>query len=475
MPILVPASAILATFACLVIATAGPVRIASWWPLAALCLAGLALFGRYVIVRLRDEPQALFFDGSIYLAFAVAIYFCGGPLIYVLAPADVRAYTMTVRPIDPDSAFALTAMNLLGALLTLRLFLALRFERVAETSRFASHELARIPASRLLAGIAIVGFAAKFLSVVPYELLLTSRPPSAPERELARLPAVVVLVLWSLVARRHPSALPLALLATGAELVTAGLMFNKTDLLATVIAATLGAFMGSRRLAVLVAGGLIGATLFAVASPYVTFGRDRLTHLNGGEGQAPASLVERARILQDYADLTSDGSYEVPGGSWQRLNYLPDQALAMRFHDRGDGGNDLALAKWLVVPRLLVPSKPMMSNAGIDLHEKIDGHRLSSTGIGVFVDGYYNGGWLGFLIGIVIVAAALRFVSEIAWGVMEGESLLMYPLMFAALMMGLRVDGWLLVDYLGQTVVVAGLLGAFVGLASLLRPRLGHA
>lgn len=475
MPGLVPGAAILAAFVCLVVANAGPARIVSWWPLAALCLAGAALFGRYVLVRLRDEPQALFFDGSIYLAFATAVYFCGGPLIYVFASDEVRAYTLAERPIDPHGAFAITAMNLLGALLVLRLFGAMPLRWIAEASRSASYELARVPASRLLAAVAIAGFSAKFLSVVPYEVLLTSRPPSAPERELARLPAVVVLVLWSQVTSRRAGALPLALLATGVELVTAGLMFNKTDLLATVISATLGAFMGCRRLAALVAGGAIGLALFSFASPYVTFGRDRLTHLNNGEGQAPASLVERARILQDFSRFASDGSYRVPGETWQRLNYLPDQAHAMRFRDRGDGGNDAALVKWLVVPRLLVPSKPVMSTAGIDLHEKIDGHRLSSTGIGVFVDGYYNAGWAGFAVGILIVAFALRLVSEIAWGVLEGESLLMYPLMFVALMMGLRVDGWLLVDYVGQSIVAVGLLLGFTGIASVLRPRPAHA
>jgi hypothetical protein len=475
MPVLVPGAAILAAFSCLVVANAGPARLASWWPVAVLCLAGATLFGRYVLTRLRDEPQALFFDGSIYLAFAASVYFCGGPLIYVLASEEVRAYTMAERPVDPHTAFSITAMNLLGAMLTLRLFNALQWRPIAEAARSASHELARVPASRLLAAVAIAGFSAKFLSVVPYEVLLTSRPPSAPERELARLPAVVVMVLWSLVTARRPGALPLALLAAGVEIVTAGLMFNKTDLLATVIAATLGAFMGCRRLGVLVIGGLIGVTLFSFTSPYVTFGRDRLTHLNNGEGQAPATLSERARILQDYSRFASDGSYRVPGETWQRLNYLPDQAHAMRFYDRGNGGRDAELVKWLVVPRLLVPSKPVMSTAGIDLHEKIDGHRLSSTGIGVFVDGYYNAGWVGFCAAILIVGFALRLVSEIAWGVLEGESLLMYPLMFVAVMMGLRIDGWLLVDYVGQAIVAAGLLVGFLGIASVLRPRLAHA
>lgn len=473
--VLVPAAAILAALSCLVVAHAGPVRIVSWWPLALLCLGGAALLGRYVLTRLRDEPRALFFDGSIYLAFAASVYFCGGPLIYVLASEEVRAYTMAERPIDPHGAFAITAMNLLGAMLALRLFDALQWRPIAVAARSASFELARIPASRLLAVVAIAGFSAKFLSVVPYEVLLTSRPPSAPERELARLPAVVVMVLWSWVTARRPGALPLALLAAGAELVTAGLMFNKTDLLATIIAATLGAFMGCRRIAVLVIGGLIGATLITVASPYVTFGRDRLTHLNDGEGQAPATLSERARILADFSRFASDGSYRVPGETWQRLNYLPDQAHAMRFYDRGHGGTDAGLVKWLVVPRLLVPSKPVMSTAGVDLHEKIDGHRRSSTGIGVFVDGYYNAGWIGFVVAILIVGAALRLVSEIAWGVLEGESLLMYPLMFVAVMMGLRIDGWLLVDYVGQSIVAAGLLVGFLGLASVLRPRPAHA
>jgi len=475
MPGLVPGSAILAGFACLVVANAGPVRLASWWLVVALCLAGAALFGRYVLIRLRDEPQALFFDGSIYLAFAAAVYFCGGPLIYVLGSEEIRAYTWAARPIDPHRAFAITAMNLLGAMLVLWVFNALQWRPVAEAARFASHELARIPTSRLLAMMAIAGFSAKFLSVVPYEVLLISRPPSAPERELARLPTVVVMVLWSQVTSRRAGALPLALLAAGVEIVTAGLMFNKTDLLATIIAATLGAFMGCRRVGVLVVGGLIGATLFSIMSPYVTFGRDRLTQLNNTEGQAPATLPERARILQDFSRFAADGSQRVPGATWQRLNYLPDQAHAIHFYDRGNGGNDAVLAKWSIVPRLLVPSKPVMSTAGIDLHEKIDGHRLSSTGIGVFVDGYYNAGWIGFAVAILIVAFTLRLVSEIAWGVLEGGSLLMYPLMFVAVMMGLRVDGWLLVDYVGQSVVAAGLLLLFMGIASVLPPRPAHA
>ena len=51
----------------------------------------------------------------------------------------------------------------------------------------------------------------------------------------------------------------------------------------------------------------------------------------------------------------------------------------------------------------------------------------------------------------------------------------MYPLMFVAVMMGLRIDGWLLVDYVGQAIVAAGLLVGFLLIASVLRPRLAHA
>jgi len=113
------------------------------------------------------------------------------------------------------------------------------------------------------------------------------------------------------------------------------------------------------------------------------------------------------------------------------------------------------------VPRLLYPDKPAMSGAGVELTEKVTGSRHSSTGIGVFVDGYYMLGWLGVLLASVTYGFSLRAYSVIARTIVRNRCLIMYPLVFAGIYTGLRSDGWWSTDVAGSMVLTLVLLALF--------------
>ena len=94
-----------------------------------------------------------------------------------------------------------------------------------------------------------------------------------------------------------------------------------------------------------------------------------------------------------------------------------------------------------------------MTRSAIDLTCKIDGTRTSSTGVGIFVDGYYNPGWFGMPASSLIYGFCLRLFSVIGRVVIEEGALLMLPLAFASIFFGIRTNGSVLADVLATTVL----------------------
>ena len=147
------------------------------------------------------------------------------------------------------------------------------------------------------------------------------------------------------------------------------------------------------------------------------------------------------------------------------MNYLPSQQAAVDLFNKGQGSDDFKKALWVFVPRALVPSKPVLTASGLDLNEKVTGFRNSSTGIGVYVDGYYMLGWLGVLLASFTYALVLRFYAVIARSIVTSRALLMYPLVFLGIYAGLRSDGWWLTDIAGPAVLVLFVFSIFTTLA----------
>jgi hypothetical protein len=175
------------------------------------------------------------------------------------------------------------------------------------------------------------------------------------------------------------------------------LEFNKTEIFIPLIAIIGGLLVRNITLTKLVASIVGIGILLAILQPINIDGR------NEALARYKPSLEERFSIFQ-AAYRGELRNYDLVNiGVWSRLDYTSPDAAAMWLYENGIGGENYRLIPWVFVPRFLYPEKPEISGAGAKLTEKVLGFSTSSTGLGIFISGYYDLGWFG-LIGASILA-----------------------------------------------------------------------
>jgi hypothetical protein len=136
------------------------------------------------------------------------------------------------------------------------------------------------------------------------------------------------------------------------------------------------------------------------------------------------------------------------------LCYTPPQAAGLDFWDTGQGGDGFQLMPWVFVPRALADEKPEITKTGREFHQRVTGADTSSTGIGIFVSGYYAGGWWGLWAASALCGWILAQTSAIARAVMATRALLLVPLALLGVYMAFRIDGDFVSDYVGTFVFI---------------------
>lgn len=430
-----------------------------WWWLAPFCLVSLVMLTTLITRSLRADPAGILYETGLFLAISSAVFFAFGPMLFVLGPTEAAEYVRSWYPVDASESVWLTGLNFVGLGLAGIAYVNVRFPMLERIADGAARGWASVSPGRVFIAFLVIGLATKYLFVLPFELRLTNSVPGSVTRQLAQLLTIALIIGWMYKegGPRWMRSLANALLVE--EVLVGFLMFNKTEVLTAVIAAALGYYFARSRLRTLLVAILAGLLIFVLIAPVVTFGRNELVARGGGV-PAPANLFERVNITEAYFSGSESHlrQKEISGSWWSRLNYLPAQHSAVQLYDQGYGSDTLDRLKWIFVPRLLFRDKPEMTVDGIDLTEKVVGHRFSSTGIGVFVDGYYIFGWLGVLVASITYGLALRAHSTVARAIARRRALVMYPLVFLAISAGLRTTSWWLTGVIGPLVFLLAML-----------------
>jgi hypothetical protein len=443
-------------------ALAPVVEPASWWVLVPQVVVVAALLLRLMVRSLRSNPAGILMEPGVVLLAAWLLYFGFGPLLYVFGPVEQLRILHLQHRVDAGQAMWITGVNSIGLALTGLAYVLYRAPLASDAALLASRWWARLSPTTVFALCTLLGLFAKYVLVLPYDLLLTDAVPANAARQLSRLLVVAILIGWAHRVSGPWWMAPAATLLMVLELVSGVLMFNKTESLLALLAAGIGHYLARRELRSL--GRLSAAVLavYIVIGPVVNYGRVELTVRGRGEPK-PAGLVERVEIVASYFDRDTSLAREPEESArwWRRLNYVPVQQASFELARRGEGGDDFRLVPWLLVPRTFYPGKPVMTVAGVDLNEKLTGHRLSALAPGIFVDGYYQLGWLGFLVTSLTYGLALRVFRQIAVAVVQHRALVMYPLVFIGVYAGFRVDGWWLTDVAGPLLFATVALTGF--------------
>lgn len=415
--------------------------------LAPAILFGACLWTAYDIVR--ANPRTLWTPIPWFLA-ASGLFFGLGPLSYTFGDEAMIAYMDSFCPVSPNDLWRTNLLNAIGILLITTAFLgcSLFMDR-----RRPRRELPKKPlqADRARAEIGVylflgIGLPLHYLLILPYEL--------------GRLPFTVPGTILALSCLVPLGIFMLAYLATGfgqqwtaffwllccSELVVEFLRFNKSAFLMVLIMAVLGRYMASRKMADLVMGALFTFSVYVALAPIVSWGRNQLAW-EGGE-QHHASLEERLNLVGRGIELWSMDRLDLEGNKswWIRLSYANVQTFAINLYDNGRPGDTFGLVIYGPIPRFLWPDKPILT-PGLDFSELAGQGRTSHTGIGVFGEAYWNGGWLFVVLSCSYIGVLFAWLSRSALSAQARSEWLLLPCAFLGIQAGAAITDWFATAY----------------------------
>ena len=399
-----------------------------------------------------------------------AAAYCGfGPLSYTFGSDEAVAYMNQLCLVDAANLARTNRLNLVGLIMVLVGLLAgdrvLRGKECSILAAPADGKEVR-PAGTKTAAIVFlaIGLPIKYGFALPYEFgqLNFVLPGIVYTLENCVLLGLFLLSFGSVGAGRSWTLILLGLL--GIEVTVSLLRFTKTAILMTMALPLLGRYLATGRMRVLLAGGVIICTVYLLVSPIITWGRDavygnppRPVEVEiGGSEKPQASLLARWQIVRDAVGPLVTGQiarHGNPQSWWTRLSYANAQAFAMSCYDTGYDSDSFSAAPYIAVPRVLWPEKPLISGAGQDFTQLTLGHRNSSTGLGIFGEAYWNGGWLLVVILSASVGLLFAFFSRLALVLLPHMGWVFLPCAFLGLRMGFRIDGWIVGEYLGGFVL----------------------
>lgn len=420
-----------------------------------LILAGLSLMPA-VISLAKQKAGVVLADHFFVLVTAYLAYYVVGALLLPFGPSDQAAYSMAYYDLDATAAMRVAGINCIGLGLALIAGALTPSRLLSSFGHSAVRFGSKLPVEWVIALFLFVG-AFSYLYVL--QMSLTEQTQDAVVAGIWRTSSKLLLVAIVLATAHQGRAArwfhSAAVLLVCIHAVGGILQLNKSEVLLPLAALLLGYGWRTRILRIAFPGVAILLVVYLIIGSPVTTARN-LTGLTS----AP-DWSHRISVLWDGIHAPSSDTSQ--STSWSRFCYTPPQVAALDLFDAGQGGSDFEKIGWVFVPRILFPDKPIMTDSGPEFHYKISGNMNSSTGHGVFVNGYYNLGGVGVVIVGLSVGFILAFTSAFAGIVFRMRSPLWLPLALLGSYMAFRIDGHFLADFLGPFAL---LLYAVVGIGA---------
>src|SRR5262249_54750301 len=241
---------------------------------------------------------------------------------------------------------------------------------------------------------------------------------------------LAVIPLYWLYKKRGGIYRPLFFALITSEAVVSLVTLSKLEMIKTMLLVVLGMQLVKPSLKKLAISGVIIVTAYVlVASPFVSFARVVIGRAAAKDLSQTFDLISQfnatGRTVQDL---------EFPKAQlwWTRLAYSSVELFAMHQYDRGHPGTTLWLAPYTLIPRFIYSDKPTIP-PGLELTVLItgDSNMMSSTGMGVPAEGYWNGGWLGVAIVSIVVGLLMAVFFRFSIRTMEAHIFMSLPISLA--------------------------------------------
>jgi hypothetical protein len=414
--------------------------------LAAVLAAGAAHMAR---VDVKAVWTAIF-----WFRIATGLYFGLGSTMPYFVNTKSLLYMQVFY--DP-SAEEIFTLNLIVALSTLTVLASSRIAakiwkqgRYRATLSFDSNVL---PIAGL--AFAVIGVTVKYFILLPITLNDTGGDPiPGVIQSMGLLPpvALYMLTVWSL--RHRPMLLPVMVAFLALQILTGLIEFNKSEIIQPVLLFFL-AFL-SRRTSIprLVVSVACVAFVFTTVVPVVDYGRGVL--LQRYRSLSRGSLGERFDILKDHfsGDVIAAGGDDIQG-SLVRISYVNVATFAIANYNAGKPGFSLDNGLVVIIPRILWPNKPNVTDVGFEFNALSTENSESSASPGLMAEAYWDLGWFGIPILMVPLGVILLLFGRYAMWILNTGRWGYFPLVLFVMRTGLRVDGFFTIDVIGSVAVLA--------------------
>jgi hypothetical protein len=212
---------------------------------------------------------------------------------------------------------------------------------------------------------------------------------------------------------------------------------------------------------------------YLLSNPLVIYGREAIVAKTGSI--ARGSLADRFDVIARF--MTEGHVTDAMTGTsgLSRLSYITAQAFAVAEYDRGRPSDSLENLRYVLVPRILYPEKPIISSVGEEMNVRVFRRRGSHVSPTIPAEAYFLNGWWGVAFWMSIYGAGLGAMQRISRWLLTREQYVYMPVILGFMMIGMRTDGGLLVDFFGQIPILAFLgLGLFLAQSAMLllaKPR----
>jgi hypothetical protein len=154
-----------------------------------------------------------------------------------------------------------------------------------------------------------------------------------------------------------------------------------------------------------------------------------------------------------YSSIINPTDSKYAFSLWDRFNYTSAQAAAIDYYNKGEEGDSLRNIFWLFVPRFLNKNKPDVSSSSARFAKKFRKFGGTRDSPGVFLESYYNLGWIGLIFVSSLIGLIIKIYSILIKAIILNRIYSFYFLIFSAIWTCFRIDGLFITDYLGQLVV----------------------
>lgn len=191
---------------------------------------------------------------------------------------------------------------------------------------------------------------------------------------------------------------------------------------------------------------------FSVLQPMVAHARD----LAGEDLGTTPTLAERYELYQDFfqeGNLAREESNVET--DFLRFGHTHVAAFVIDRYQTGMRSDELEGALGALVPRILWPDKPVVTQGAENLYFMVSGRYGSALATTTFADIYWNGGWLALVIICLVWGALMWIGTTTAFDIVRKQDWVLMPYVLLVFRIGLSQESAFVVAIFIPTVMAA--------------------